>query len=679
LISGENGFGKTTFLHSLLWCLYGRLASDVEASLRKEILNGGYSSLLVNNLNNSQKSELEQIPKDSITRIKKSGYQLGDESIKALSQYYVEMEFSEVVIPSIPCSSLTIRRGYDAILEKEFVDILIDGTKNELTNEIGPEIFINDFVLNKDIARFFFFDSEQIVSLAETNSPADKKKLCSAYNEVLGVRKYEDLKHNLESIRVRFRKRSNDVASKNKLNALMAKRDELTKIIDQNRALIESLDTQLASLQAQNDEYQLQLVREGNSATVEEIKRLQGLLVATQSKDAEYKQLLKSFLEYAPFAICGKLFVDTKLQVEHDHIVNTKNTATSDRNLILSEITSDLSKMIQALQMEDDTRSEIQNKMQTILDKYKGSDAGDKSLLEISDADYKEFMSIFGYITSTYKSEFERLADDYKKNKQVWERTARRLSVIESKERDSLIKSIRVQKNEVEAKIAQTNTSIRDIIENNGTKTQELAVVQKQLSELLKKVDLDDMDAKKDELAETLSQELNSFLVSLKQEKKFSLERRIKSTLNNLMHKDDFIHRVSVNVVDENMDIDLYAVDGSLINKDMLSKGEQQLYATSILKALVDESGIKFPVFIDSPLQKFDKSHATKIITEFYPTISSQVVLFPLLYKELTPEELEIMKPLVNSSYLIKNDTIHSYFEKKDINTLMPVANVQSN
>lgn len=679
LISGENGFGKTTFLHSLLWCLYGRLASDVEASLRKEILNGGYSSLLVNNLNNSQKSELEQIPKDSITRIKKSGYQLGDESIKALSQYYVEMEFSEVVIPSIPCSSLTIRRGYDAILEKEFVDILIDGTKNELTNEIGPEIFINDFVLNKDIARFFFFDSEQIVSLAETNSPADKKKLCSAYNEVLGVRKYEDLKHNLESIRVRFRKRSNDVASKNKLNALMAKRDELTKIIDQNRALIESLDTQLASLQAQNDEYQLQLVREGNSATVEEIKRLQGLLVATQSKDAEYKQLLKSFLEYAPFAICGKLFVDTKLQVEHDHIVNTKNTATSDRNLILSEITSDLSQMIQALQMEDDTRSEIQNKMQTILNKYKGSDAGDKSLLEISDADYKEFMSIFGYITSTYKSEFERLADDYKKNKQVWERTARRLSVIESKERDSLIKSIRVQKNEVEAKIAQTNTSIRDIIENNGTKTQELAVVQKQLSELLKKVDLDDMDAKKDELAETLSQELNSFLVSLKQEKKFSLERRIKSTLNNLMHKDDFIHRVSVNVVDENMDIDLYAVDGSLINKDMLSKGEQQLYATSILKALVDESGIKFPVFIDSPLQKFDKSHATKIITEFYPTISSQVVLFPLLYKELTPEELEIMKPLVNSSYLIKNDTIHSYFEKKDINTLMPVANVQSN
>ena len=137
------------------------------------------------------------------------------------------------------------------------------------------------------------------------------------------------------------------------------------------------------------------------------------------------------------------------------------------------------------------------------------------------------------------------------------------------------------------------------------------------------------------------------------------------------MHKEDFIGKVEVVVNGEDMDIDLYTVDDKLINKDSLSKGEQQLYATSILKALVDESGIQFPVFIDSPLQKFDKSHATKIITEFYPQISKQVVLFPLLYKELTPEEYEVMKPLVNSTYLIKNDTSYSFFEKVDVNNFI--------
>jgi DNA sulfur modification protein DndD len=198
-----------------------------------------------------------------------------------------------------------------------------------------------------------------------------------------------------------------------------------------------------------------------------------------------------------------------------------------------------------------------------------------------------------------------------------------------------------------------------------------MATVSKLVSELSKKVSLDDSDAKKDKVAEQLIIELSTFLVSLKQEKKFSLERRIKGVLNNLMHKEDFIGKVEVIINGEDMDIELYTVDEKLINKDSLSKGEQQLYATSILKALVDESGIQFPVFIDSPLQKFDKSHATKIITEFYPQISKQVVLFPLLYKELTADEYEVMKPLVNATYLIKNDTTHSYFENVEIDNFI--------
>lgn len=150
-----------------------------------------------------------------------------------------------------------------------------------------------------------------------------------------------------------------------------------------------------------------------------------------------------------------------------------------------------------------------------------------------------------------------------------------------------------------------------------------------------------------------------------------SLEHRIRGTMNTLMHKEDFIGSVKVQIIDDGIDIDLYSPNGELIRKDSLSKGEQQLYATSILKALVDESGIEFPVFIDSPLQKFDKSHSNKIITEFYPAISKQVVLFPLLHKELTEQELELMKPLVNSVYVIINENSHSYFKQISVELLM--------
>ena len=37
LVAGNNGFGKTTFLTSLVWCLYGKLMVDVDEKFRREI------------------------------------------------------------------------------------------------------------------------------------------------------------------------------------------------------------------------------------------------------------------------------------------------------------------------------------------------------------------------------------------------------------------------------------------------------------------------------------------------------------------------------------------------------------------------------------------------------------------------------------------------------------------
>lgn len=673
LISGENGFGKTTFLHSLLWCLYGRLIADVEVNIRKELLANGYSTLLRSNLNNSLKPRIESLDESLIAYIRKNGYNNETEYIKTFSQYYVAIEFSNVVIPSIPCSSLLVKRGYDYITDKEFVDIFIDGQKNELTNDIGPDIFINDFILNKDIARFFFFDSEQIVALAETNTITEKRKLCSAYNEVLGVRKYEELKHNLENVRLRFRKKSSDVVSRNRLLALLDDQEQKQKEINDLKQKSVVLDSELVELNTRNEEIQLLLIREGNGTTIQEYERLQSLLEAAKKKDDEFKLKLKEYLDYAPLAIAGKLLNNAKLQVESDYKIKTLNSDLAVRNLMISDITSDLFLLIHRANVSDEQRCELQEQMQNILSKYKGEISEDTALISLSSEDYREFISVYSYLTSTYRSEFERLAEDYKKNKQVLERTARKISTIHSKESDELIKKLRADKNEIEKQIFDLTNNLKQIHEQIGTTNQVLAIISKHVTELSKKVDLSDMDSKKDELAESLISELDQFLVSLKQEKKYSLERRIRVILNALMHKDDFIANVEVFIDGDNMDIELFASDGSKINKESLSKGEQQLYATSILKALVEESNIQFPVFIDSPLQKFDKSHATKIITEFYPTISKQVILFPLLYKELTPEELDVMKPLVNSAYLIKNDVTHSFFEKINVNELMPL------
>lgn len=674
LISGENGFGKTTFLHSLIWCLYGRLITEVEAEVRKDIVKAGYKEFLKGNFNNTVRNKFEELDKNIVAEIKKHGYTIDTEYVRGLSTYSVAIDFSDVVIPSLPCTSIRIVRSYDYLFETESVDIFIDGVRNELTNEIGPDVFINDFILNKDIARFFFFDSEQIVSLAETNTTIERRRLGSAYNEVLGVRKYEDLKKNLENMRLRFRKKSSDAMNRNRLMALLNEKKQLQQTITENDSLSDKIETELQDLRKKNEELQLRLLREGNGATIQEIKKIEDVIFLTKKKDEEYKKQLKQFIDYAPFAIAGTLFKDTKEELEKDYLQNKANVNLVSTNSIVSDITSDLLLMVNDIPMNADISLQLQQQIQNILSKYKKEASEEQPLLAMSDEEYEEFMAIYSYVTTTYKIEFEHLADDYKKNKQILERNSRRLSNIQSKEKDELIKEIRKTKNEVETRIQNKEQEIRQCKESLGVLTQKMATATKQISELSKVVSLDDSSERKDKLAEQLIEELSVFLISLKKEKKFSLERRIKAILNSLMHKEDFIGNVEVNIEGDDMDISLFSVDGVEIHKDSLSKGEQQLYATSILKALVDESGIQFPVFIDSPLQKFDKSHATKIITEFYPQISEQVVLFPLLYKELTEEEYEVMKPLVNSTYLIKNDTTHSYLEEVSINSFIEEA-----
>lgn len=134
----------------------------------------------------------------------------------------------------------------------------------------------------------------------------------------------------------------------------------------------------------------------------------------------------------------------------------------------------------------------------------------------------------------------------------------------------------------------------------------------------------------------------------------------------------DLIHNVKVEITNDYVDILLFNKRNEEINKDSLSKGQQQIYASSLLKSLVEESEIYFPVFIDSPMQKFDETHSENIIRHFYPNVSEQVVIFPLLNKELTNKEFEFLKPVIAKTYLINNiNEDISGFKEVKIDNLM--------
>lgn len=670
LICGENGFGKTTLLHSLLWCLFGRFVGDVPVSGQET--NSNYAAMQKEILNqNATKRFEEKATPEIVALIKKNGYTNDYEEIKKDSVYSVAICFAEVGIPSIPCQKIVVARSYDSLLQKEDVEILIDGVKNELTDEIGPEVFINDFILNRDIAKLFFFDSEEIVSLADTGTIAERRKLSKAYEEVLGIRKYEELRSNLEGLRLRYRKKSKDIGLKDELEKLEAEREgvsnELTKLSDS----LTEIETTLTNLREQDGQLQLQLSREGNSVKTEELQRVKAVIEKCKKDDIEMKSALKQFIDYAPFAISGQLFARAYELAKADHEAIANNNTATAQNSVLDALSKEMKGLLDKMPVNKDSQKDAHTQLEAIIEKYRGRACDRDIQVTLTDDEFAEVEAVYNSLTTTYRIEFEALAEAYRKNKITLERNVKRLSNIQSKESDEVIKGLRDNKNKIEAEIKANEEKQRLGHIRTGELQLTIESYDKKIKELSRKISVDDADEAKDKLASELITELDTFLLSLKKNKKSSLELRIKNTLNTLMHKEDFISHVEVELDSDTMDINLFSSDGNVINKNMLSKGEKQLYATSILKALVDESGIQFPVFIDSPLQKFDKSHSSKIISEFYPSISKQVILFPLLHKELTETEYKTLQPFVESATLIVNDTSRSYFEAANVKSLM--------
>lgn len=670
LICGENGFGKTTLLHSLLWCLFGRFVGDVPVSGQETSSN--YAAVQKEILNqNAAKRYEEKATPEIVAQIKKNGYTNGYEVIKKDSVYSVAICFAEVGIPSIPCQKIVVTRSYDALLQKEDIEILIDGVKSELTDEIGPEVFINDFILNKDIAKLFFFDSEEIVSLADTGTIAERRKLSKAYEEVLGIRKYEELRSNLEGLRLRYRKKSKDIGLKDELEKLEAEREDASNELSRLTDSLTEIDTTLINLREQDGQLQLQLSREGNSVKTEELQRVKDDIEKCKKDDIEMKSALKQFIDYAPFAISGKLFARAYEMAKVDHEAIASNNTATAQNSVLDALSKEMKGLLDKMPVNKDSKKDAHKQLEAIIEKYRGHACDRDIQVPLNDDEFAEVEAVYNCLTTTYRIEFETLAESYRKNKLNLERYSKRLSNIKSKESDEVVKGLRDSKNKIEEEIKANEEERRLGHIRTGELQLTIESYDKKIKELSRKISVDDADEAKDKLASELITELDTFLLSLKKNKKSSLELRIKNTLNTLMHKEDFISNVEVVLGSDTMDINLFSCDGNVINKNMLSKGEKQLYATSILKALVDESGIQFPVFIDSPLQKFDKSHSSKIISEFYPSISKQVILFPLLHKELTEAEYKTLLPFVESATLIVNDTSRSYFDTANVNNLM--------
>lgn len=255
----------------------------------------------------------------------------------------------------------------------------------------------------------------------------------------------------------------------------------------------------------------------------------------------------------------------------------------------------------------------------------------------------------------SFKEKFKSLTYQNNQLRNEWTQIRRRISDAEAKAEDAVVRIDRERRDAIEREILKIESHLELLTMGIGKAKQDIENKKRLTSEITSKLKASAVNREKDDYLTLQIKKIKVFINQFKERKKVSLEKQILVGLQMLMHKKGFINEVKVDITGEFIDIILLNKNNVVIQKQGLSKGEQQMYATALLHGLVKESEIEFPVFIDSPMQKFDEEHALNIIKFFYPDISDQVILFPLVNKELTQKEFKLLEPKIAKAFLINN------------------------
>ena len=464
IVSGNNGFGKTTFLMSLVWCLYGKNMGKVDELYRKEIdEKGGYSKYIGNSLNFAAQKEGE-------------------------TRFSVSVTFTDVEIPDTPCTEITIVRSYDSATNcDDELEILIDGRKNDLftgsKEEVAKEeeIFIRDYILPIEIAKFFFFDAEKIVSFAQINTPEQRRDLSLAYSQVLGIQKYEDLKNELVRIQDDYRKASAKPQEKQEFNGLIADIDFKESEINRLTEEIANLEESRAIERHNSAELQSKLIREGDMMSADELVRLNNRKTELDTVLKEADDSLKDLYSLIPFGLAGGLMAELSSQLETEKAYKQNKLQLEGVNDKTDIILGDIEEAKRKLPFPIDikARNFYESQIRQLIKKhfYNVSDESKfehfSTLHDFSQGQIEEFMRIIVKIKES-KSSFENLINKYTKAKAELYTIEKNIREAEKKAESDYVQNLRIRKERIDRQIDSIGEDI-------GKKQNEIEILRNQV------------------------------------------------------------------------------------------------------------------------------------------------------------------------------------------------------
>ena len=609
LIGAMNGSGKTTFLQSIDFVLYGKNSNVFKSQ------NLAYDKFLEKNIHKDQVDEGAQITIE-FNRLNK-GEEENFRLIRSWKKSGGKM--------------------------KESFSVFVNNTLDELVTKDWDN-FIEQ-ILPPKVAQLFFFDGEKIEELADLEQSKDVLK--KSVDSLLGLEIVSRLEDDLND----FRKKS----------SISIKDEGEKKIIEDLTKKAEFIDQQINELEERKVKIEdaISVNNYAISETEQELEK-SGFEFFTKKQEYENQIIQKEFIlksvnqgfmesvcSEGPLLLIQNEIKELKERYENDLLLNKNQQSIDITNELVDEIDQFINKFCLDADFKNKSKKFLQEKIVTNTDHP-------QSFASIVGLDKYVFDNLLNNV-------LPRIDKSNKNNIKSYEQTSEEIETIRFKIKkipsDDKIKPIIKKQEELKKNAiglqAQYNQLMSQISSKQFEK-QPIDIQLRKLFEIQSQKETDLLDAERFVLySEKTILIMEQFKQKVLQYHIHKLENEIATCFNILIRKKDFLNKVKINT--QTFELLLFDKKDRVIETQQLSAGERQLLAVSILWALARASNNSSPTIIDTPLGRLDSKHRLNLVEKYFPQASHQVILLST-DEEINQNYHSKLKNSIARSYLINFD-----------------------
>ena len=624
LIGGTNGAGKTTLFESVMLCLYGPDSYENKITQKQyysKILRSIHRYLGVKKSADSASISVEfqfahsgKIFEYQVMRMWKNNDGSIDEKLTIMKRKFGEEKFSKL----------------DSLEESEW------------------QTFINQ-LLPKGITKLFFFDGEKIQNIADSGN--EDKFIKSSFDTLLGLDLVRQL---IDDIGISVL-RNSDGETKKILEEIDLKTRE--KQDSENR--LDKIRDKQAHLKIEINNFQKEL-----AVQEEQFKKLGGqfadkresLYTDKAKHESKIEIIQKEIRDMCvgtlPFSLIPKEMEELKKEIKFDRQKIKDNYEKDILNKNFKELSSKIESKLFLSDYDSETKKNLISKINKIFEQKLESLSNSQELsYNFSEQDMERIINLIDEINNTSEG---RIAELAKSHNLLSNSLALNKVSMDSAPKDDEIGPIFSELTKTSRKIGELENEVEHL---ETLEAQEKSIIMMVNSRI--RINLTKRSADKErmaglELAPKVQDALEDYSDILRKKKLELLERYILGGLDMLLHKKNFIEKVTIDK--ETFEIKLFKGNDDEITKDMLSKGELQMYSTAIVRALAKTSGRPLPFMIDTPLARLDEDHRTSLVDDFYPYASHQIIILST-DSEINYEHYKHLAPHIAKSYVIQYDS----------------------